>query len=91
MIKRIITTDGLFLRDDFTANDGEIALDVTPAQGFYLPKWDFATETWTEGATQEYINSLLANQPTPTPSADERLDVLEPTVESIIVVLEASV
>ena len=49
MIKRIISTDGLFIRDDFTANDGETALDVAPAQGFYQPKWDFTTETWVEG------------------------------------------
>ena len=63
MIKRIIDSNGLFLRDDFTANDGEIALDVTPAQGFYLPKWDFSTQTWVEGGT--------APEPSTEPTAEE--------------------
>lgn len=78
MIKRIIDSNGLFLRDDFTANDGEIALNVAPAQGFYLPKWDFATETWVEGATQEYIDSLVATPSEPT--TDEVLDNLITTL-----------
>ena len=61
MIKRIISTDGVFLRDDFTANDGEIALDVAPAQGFYWPKWD--GEKWIEGGT--------APEPSTEPTAEE--------------------
>ena len=80
MIKRIIDSNGLFLRDDFTANDGEIALDVAPAQGLYWPKWDFATETWVEGATQEYIDNLLASQTLAEPTTDEVLDNLITTL-----------
>ena len=78
MIKRIISQNGLFLRDDFNANDGEIALDVTPAQGFYHPKWD-GTQ-WVEGATQEYIDSLFASQVPSEPTTDEVLDNLITTL-----------
>ena len=62
MIKRIIdSTTGIFLRDDFTANDGEIALDVAPAQGLYWPKWD--GEKWIEGG--------VAPEPSTEPTAEE--------------------
>ena len=60
-MKRIIDSNGLFLRDDFTANDGEIALDVAPAQGFYWPKWD--GEKWIEGG--------VAPEPSTEPTAEE--------------------
>lgn len=84
MIKRIIDSNGLFLRDDFEANDGEIALDVAPAQGFYLPKWDFVTEIWVEGATQEYIDNLLAVQVPSEPSTEERLATVESTQTKVV-------
>ena len=63
MVKRIVDSTGLFLRDDFTANDGEIALDVAPAQGFYHPKWDFDTQTW--------IESGVAPEPSTEPTTQE--------------------
>lgn len=72
MIKRIIDSNGLFLRDDFTANDGEIALDVSPAQGFYLPKWDFVTEQWIEGGTAPEPS----NEPTPQEIQEAETKVL---------------
>ena len=74
MILRIIDKQtGLFIRDDFTYDEAtEIGLDVEPAQGLYLPKWN-GTE-WEEGATEEHIASLTA----PTePTAEERLEALE--------------
>lgn len=77
---RIINQNGLFLRDDFSANEGEIALDVAPAQGFYLPKWDFNLNDWVEGATQEYIDSLLASAQPQEPTTDEVLDNLITTL-----------
>ena len=42
MILRIIDKETrLFLRDDFTFDvETEIGLDVAPAQGLYVPKWD---------------------------------------------------
>lgn len=54
-MKRIINKQtGIFLRDDFTFDEEtEIGLDVTPAQGFYLPKWD--GEKWIEGLTDAEI------------------------------------
>lgn len=56
---RIINKEGLFLRDDFTFNEEtEIGLEVEPSQGLYSPKWN--GESWEEGATQEYIDSLKA-------------------------------
>lgn len=78
MIKRIIDSNGLFLRDDFEARHGEIELDVVPAQGFYLPKWD--GEKWIEGATQEYIDNLIASAQPSEPSTDEVLDTLITTL-----------
>lgn len=58
-MKRIIDkATGLFIRDDLTANDGEIALDVKPAQGFYWPMWD--GKQWVEGKTAEEIVPILA-------------------------------
>ena len=59
-MKRIIDKEtNLFIRDDFTFDEEtEIGLEVEPAQGLYLPKWN--GETWEEGATQEYIDSLKA-------------------------------
>ena len=48
-MKRIIDKQtNLFIRDDFNFNsETEIGLDVKPAQGFYLPRWN-GTE-WVEG------------------------------------------
>ena len=54
MLRIINKQTGMFLRDDFTFNEEmEIGLDVTPAQGFYLPKWD--GEQWIEGLTDAEI------------------------------------
>lgn len=57
MLRIINKQTGMFLRDDFTFNEEtEIGLEVTPAQGFYQPKWD--GEKWIEGATAEEIEAL---------------------------------
>ena len=75
MIKRIIDKQTkVFIRDDFEFNsETEIGLEVEPAQGLYAPKWN--GETWEEGATQEYIDSL---KPEPQePSLEERIQALE--------------
>lgn len=55
MILRIIDKKtGIFLRDDFSCDaETETAIDVEPAQGFYLPKWDGAK--WIEGKPPEEI------------------------------------
>ncbi len=59
---RITNKSGDFLRDDFIFDpETETGLDVEPAQGLYKPKWD--GEKWVEGATQEYINGIIAQQP----------------------------
>ena len=57
-MKRIINKQtGMFLRDDFTFNkETEIGLEVTPAQGFYHPKWD--GEKWIEGLTEAEITAI---------------------------------
>jgi hypothetical protein len=74
-MKRIIDKQTkLFIRDDFEFNrETEIGLEVEPAQGFYAPKWN--GESWEEGATQEYIDSLKPQPQEPTES--ERLEALE--------------
>jgi len=74
-MKRIIDKQtNLFIRDDFTFDESiEIGLYVEPAQGLYQPKWN--GESWEEGATQEYIDSL---KPQPQePSLEERIQALE--------------
>ena len=69
-MKRIINKQtGMFLRDDFTFDkETEIGLEVTPAQGFYHPKWD--GEKWIEGLTGAEITAIknqsveVATEPT---------------------------
>ena len=58
MIYRIIDKQtNLFIRDDFECiEETEIALEVEPSQGLYLPKWS-GTE-WIEGMAQEEIDLL---------------------------------
>ncbi len=70
MIKRIINADGLFIRDDFTCEEHEIALDVEASQGLYLPRWDFELEKWVEAGTPPL--------PTPQePTLQDRVEALE--------------
>ena len=84
MIKRIIDKKTkVFIRDDFEFNpETEIGVDVSPAQGFYIPKYDKDHNTWVEGATQEHIDSLKA-QPT-EPTETERLEALEMLMVDIL-------
>lgn len=57
-MKRIIDKQtNLFIRDDFDFNEEtEIALEVEPSQGFYLPKWNGIE--WVEGMSQGDIDLL---------------------------------
>ena len=82
MILRIIDKEtNVFIRDDFEFNpETEIGLDVEPAQGFYIPKWN--GETWEEGATQENIDSLKSEPQ--EPSESERLEALEMLMVDIL-------
>ena len=86
-MKRIINKQGLFIRDDFTFDElTEIGLDVEASQGLYKPKWNFETESWVEGASQEYIDSL--KQPvTEEKPLDERVAEIEEEQEIIVAVL----
>lgn len=83
-MKRIIYKQTkLFLRDDFTFDEEtEIALEVEPAQGFYIPKWN--GEAWEEGATQEYIDALKVQAEPQEPSESERLEALEMLMVDIL-------
>ena len=57
MLRIINKQTGVFLRDDFTFDENtEIGLNVEPAQGFYLPKWD--GEKWVEALTAEEIEAI---------------------------------
>ena len=74
MLRVINKETGIFIRDDFSYDEAtEIGLDVEPAQGLYLPKWQDGQ--WVEGATEI---------PTPTPSADDLKKQLESTDYKII-------
>ena len=66
MILRIIDKETqLFIRDDFNFDEEtEIGLDVTPAQGLYVPKWD--GEKWIE----------TGQAPEPTPQEPTELELL---------------
>ena len=76
-LKRVIDKESqLFLRDDFYFDkETETALDVEPEQGLYIPRWN--GESWEEGATQEYINSLKTQTEPEEPSLEERIQALE--------------
>ena len=72
-MKRIIEKETkLFIRDDFDFDEEtEIGLDVEPAQGFYLPRWN-GTE-WVEGGV-----APEPVEPEPqAPSEAERIEMLE--------------
>jgi hypothetical protein len=62
MFRVIDKETGMFLRDDFDFDaEKEIGLEVEPAQGFYLPKWD--GEKWVEGLTKAEIEDIKAEAP----------------------------
>ena len=78
MLRIIDKETKLFIRDDFDYNpETEIGLDVSPAQGFYIPRYVEEHNTWEEGATQEYIDSLKAQAELQEPSLEERIQALE--------------
>ena len=65
MLRIIDKEEQLFIRDDFTFNpETELGLDVKPAQGLYLPKWD--GEKWIE----------TGQAPEPTPQEPTELELL---------------
>ena len=78
MFRIIEGSTGMFLRDDGAANNGEIALDVPPAQGFYWPRWD--GKAWVEGRTQAEIDAIKAQAgiapPTDAQVIDDLIDLL---------------
>lgn len=77
VIKRITDKQGFFIRDDFSHDEEtEIALDVSPAQGLYKPKWN-GTE-WVEGMSAEEIQAIPQ---TPTePTLEDRVATVEEIV-----------
>ena len=82
MILRIIDKQTkLFIRDDFDfAEETEIGLDVTPAQGLNKPKWN--DEKWVEGLTQEEIDELTKTQ-LQEQTIEERLEQTEELLQSV--------
>ena len=93
MFRIIDKQTNLFIRDDFTFDEEiESALEVEPAQGFYIPKW--SGEAWEEGATQEYIDSLKAQVEPQEPTLEEKVaehDTKIVTLEETIDVLYGGV
>ena len=91
-MKRIINkTTKSFIRDDFDYDtETEIALNVTPAQGLYKPKWSgeisedeegnitVGDGEWVEGATQEEIDELTK----PQPQVPTEIDLLHAQVQA---------
>ena len=62
----------LFLRDDFSHNEeNEIALDVTPAQGLFRPRWDGTG--WVEDMTTEEIQAIKAAAIPAGPTLEEKV------------------
>ena len=65
MLRIVDKETNLFIRDDFTYDpETEIGLDVEPAQGLYVPKWD--GEKWVE----------TGQAPEPTPQEPTELELL---------------
>lgn len=78
---------GLFIRDDFEFDDSlEVGINCEPAQGLYMPKYDFEKLVWCESASQEYIDSLKQPIQEVQP-IEERLTNIEQEQEVIISVL----
>ena len=75
MLRIIDKETQLFLRDDFTFDEEtEIGLDVAPAQGLYVPKWD---------GTQ-WIETGQAPEPIPhEPTIEERLEQTEELLRTV--------
>ena len=73
MMKRIIDKQtNLFLRDDFSHNEEtELALDVTPAQGLFRPRWD-GTQ-WVEDMTAEEIQATKDAAIPTEPTLEEKV------------------
>lgn len=81
MLRIIDKQTNLFIRDDFDFDEEtEIGLDVIPAQGLYVPKWD--GDEWVEGATQEEIDELTKPQPQ-EPTIEERLEQTEELLRTV--------
>ena len=75
---RILSLDGLFLRDDVVYDaEIEMAIETESPQGLYRPKWD--GEKWVEDMTTDEIEALKVSEP-PEPTAEERLAGLEQAV-----------
>ena len=76
MILRIIDKETqLFMRDDFTFDEEtELGLDVAPAQGLYVPKWD----------GEKWIETGQAPAPLPQePTIAERLEQTEKLLQTV--------
>jgi len=54
-LKRIFDAEGYFLRDDYYANETEIAIDIPAIQGFLRPKWDDKSMSVIEGADRKSL------------------------------------
>ena len=80
MILRIIDLEGNFIRDDFTYDEEkEIGLNVEAPQGLYKIEWNFETESWEEGLSEEEIDELTK----PQPHEPTEVEILQQTVDSI--------
>ena len=75
-MKRIIEKETkLFIRDDFDFDEEtEIGLDVEPAQGFYLPRWN-GTE-WVEGGVTPEPTIPVLTEVARIEALEEALDFL---------------
>ena len=85
MLRIIDNQTKIFLRDDFTFDEeNEIALEVNPSQGLYIPKWD--NDKWVEGATQEYIDNLKAQATQQEPTESEVLaDLIQLLIDKEVI------
>jgi len=86
MVYRQIDASGLFVADVLELPEGlteaetALYLDVEPAQGFYLPKWD--GEKWVEGG--------IAPEPVePAPTIEQRVATVESDVATVAEVMDA--
>lgn len=89
MIKRIIDKQtNVFIRDDFEFNpETEIGLEVEPAQGLYLPKWNGIA--WEEVLSLAEIEAIKAQVTPQEPTLEERVTATENGVVTLQETIDA--
>ena len=72
---RINKETGLCVEHVALNETGDDIVTILCPDGLYQPRWN--GESWEEGATQEYIDNLKAQEEPQEPTESDRLEALE--------------